>query len=91
MIKEKAKQKSGQKTVEPKLKGLFSDQTFALGRDNYILMAIGAVFMIIGYFLMAGTENIFSFTKTSLSVIFVIFGFLFEIYAIMKKPKEKSE
>ena len=34
------------------------------------------------------TPEIFSFRRITLSPIILVFGFLFEIYAIMKKPKE---
>jgi len=37
-------------------------------------------------------EEIFNFRRITLAPILVLFGFGFEIYAIMKKPKEeKSE
>jgi hypothetical protein len=34
-------------------------------------------------------ESIFSFTRITLAPIVVLAGFCFEIYAIMKKPKEE--
>lgn len=58
---------------------------FALNKKNYILIAIGFAIIVIGFILMSGSENIYGFRKTTLSVIVVIFGFIFEIYAIMKK------
>ncbi|MEX0968270.1 MAG: DUF3098 domain-containing protein [Bacteroidia bacterium] len=58
---------------------------FAFGRQNYILLAIGFIIIIIGFTLMAGTEDIYSFRKVTLAPIVVIFGFCFEIYAILKK------
>ena len=36
-------------------------------------------------------EKIFSFRRITLAPIIVLFGFLFEIYAIMKKPKETED
>ena len=69
---------------------------FALGKENYILLAIGFVIIIIGFLLMMGgrsedpnvfNEEIFSFRRITLAPLVVLFGFLFEIYAIMKKPK----
>jgi hypothetical protein len=71
---------------------------FALGKENLKLMAIGFIVIIIGYTLMAGGKsedpNVFSwevFSKQRIIVapIIVVFGFLFEIWAIMKKPKEE--
>ena len=73
---------------------------FALGRENYILLIIGFAIIILGFLLMIGgkaenpnvfNEEIFSFRRITLAPIIVLFGFIFEIYAIMKKPKEKEE
>jgi len=36
------------------------------------------------------TPAMFSFRRITLAPIVVIFGFIFEIYAIMKKPKEQK-
>jgi len=71
---------------------------FALGRENYKLLAIGFVIIIIGFLLMLGgrsenpaefSNDIFSFRRITLAPIVVLAGFAFEIWAIMKKPKEK--
>ncbi len=73
---------------------------FALGRENYILLMIGFAIIILGFILMIGgkaespdefNEEIFSFRRITLAPIIVLFGFIFEIYAIMKKPKEIEE
>ncbi|MFC2152584.1 DUF3098 domain-containing protein [Bacteroidota bacterium] len=73
---------------------------FALGRENYILLIIGFAIIIFGFLLMIGgkaenpnefNEEIFSFRRITLAPIIVLFGFVFEIYAIMKKPKETEE
>jgi hypothetical protein len=70
---------------------------FALGRENYKLMAIGFAVIIIGFILMAGGKSddpnvfsgdIFSFRRITLAPLIVLAGFIFEIYAIMKKPRE---
>ncbi|MCK4662397.1 MAG: DUF3098 domain-containing protein [Bacteroidales bacterium] len=70
---------------------------FALGKENYILLLIGFVIIIIGFFLMAGgasddptvfSTDIFSTRRITIAPLVVLFGFAFEIYAIMKKPKE---
>lgn len=37
------------------------------------------------------TPEIFSFRRITLSPIVLVFGFLFEIFAIMKKPKKQEE
>ena len=69
---------------------------FALGKENYKLMAIGFGIIILGFILITGgaTDNpnkfsysIFSFRRITLAPLLLLFGFIFEIYAIMKKPK----
>lgn len=69
---------------------------FALGKENYILLIIGSFIIIIGFALMAGGKTnspdefnpeIFSFRRITLAPMIVLFGFMFEIWAIMKKPK----
>jgi hypothetical protein len=71
---------------------------FALGKENYMYLAIGFAIIIIGFLLMVGGgsddpnifkgEELFSFRRIVLAPVVVLFGFLFEIWAIMKKPKE---
>nr|WP_321354480.1 DUF3098 domain-containing protein [uncultured Draconibacterium sp.] len=70
---------------------------FALGKENYKLIAIGFAVIVVGFILMAGggsddpnvfSEDIFSFRRITLAPILLLLGFGFEIYAIMKKPKE---
>jgi membrane-bound ClpP family serine protease len=72
---------------------------FALGKENYKLLAIGFGIIILGFILMIGgkaespevfNEEIFSFRRITLAPIIVLAGFIFEIYAIMKKPKESD-
>ena len=71
---------------------------FALGKENYKLLAIGAVIIAIGFILMSGGRStdpnvfngkeIFSFRRITLAPLIVLAGFIFEIWAILKKPKE---
>jgi len=74
-------------------------ETFALGKENYKLMIIGVVVIIIGFLLMMGggsddpnifNPEVFSFRRITLAPMIVLAGFLFEIYAIMKKPKTSA-
>lgn len=74
-----------------------ADAGFALGKENYRLMAIGFGIIIIGFILMIGGESddpnvfnpdVFSFRRITLAPMVILFGFIFEIYAIMKKPKD---
>jgi fumarate reductase subunit D len=73
---------------------------FALGRENYKLMAIGFVIIVAGFLLMLGgktddpnvfSEKIFSFRRLTLAPIVVLAGFVFEIWAIMKKPSDPDK
>jgi hypothetical protein len=73
---------------------------FALGQENYKLLAIGFGIIIVGFLLMLGgksespdkfSEDIFSFRRITLAPIVVLAGFVFEIWAIMKKPKESDK
>jgi hypothetical protein len=74
-------------------------QSFALGRENYKLLAIGFAIIVAGFLLMLGgksedpnvfNEKIFSFRRITLAPIVVLAGFIFEIWAIMKKPKNSD-
>ena len=71
---------------------------FALGKENFYLILIGCAIILLGFILMIGggstdpnvfdANEIFSFRRVTLAPLVVIFGFAFEIYAIMKKTKE---
>ncbi len=74
--------------------------TFALGRENYKLLAIGFCVIVLGFILMIGgkaddpnqfSEDVFSFRRITLAPIIVLAGFAFEIWAIMKKPRDTGE
>jgi hypothetical protein len=73
---------------------------FALGPENYKLLAIGFAIIVIGFLLMIGgksespdkfSQNIFSFRRITLAPLVVLAGFIFEIWAIMKKPKDADK
>lgn len=75
-------------------------QLLPLTFENYKLMLIGFVIIVVGFILMAGggsddpnvfNEEMFNFRRITLAPILVLGGFVFEIYAIMKKPKKKRE
>lgn len=72
---------------------------FALGKENYKLMAIGFAVIVVGFILLSGggsddpnvfSEDIFSFRRLTIAPIVLLAGFVFEIYAIMKKPKDDN-
>lgn len=80
--------------------GKSSPAGFALGKEQLKLMLIGLFIIVLGFALMTGgkssdpnifnEEVIFSFRRITLAPIVVMFGFLFEIYVIMKKPKSET-
>jgi fumarate reductase subunit D len=73
---------------------------FALGPENYKLLAIGFAIIVLGFLLMLGgkaespeefSKDIFSFRRITLAPIVVLAGFVFEIWAIMKRPKDPEK
>lgn len=73
-----------------------NDQGFSFERSNYKLLLIGIAILIVGYLLMLGggsdnpnefnADELFSFRRITLAPIVVIGGYIFIIYAIMRKP-----
>lgn len=72
---------------------------FPLGKKNYKLLAIGFGIIVIGFLLMIGgksddpavfSDKIFSFRRITLAPIVILAGFIFEIWAIMKKPDNNN-
>lgn len=71
---------------------------FAFGRENYRMLIIGVVIVVIGYCLMIGggsddptkfnADEIFSFRRITLSPIVILAGFVVVLLGIMKKPKD---
>ncbi len=68
----------------------------ALDKENYRLLAIAFVIVVVGFILMIGggnedpevfNEAVYSFRRITVAPMVVLFGFIFGIYAIMKKPK----
>jgi len=67
----------------------------AFDKTNFMLLAIGMVIVIIGFFLMTGSgtteaafqPDIFSFRRVRVAPTVSLFGFLFMIYGIVRRPK----
>ncbi len=58
------------------------------GKDNFILIAISLAIVVIGFFLMSGTDgDIYDFRRTTLAPAVVILGFGLGIYAIFYRKK----
>ena len=73
---------------------------FAFGRQNYILLAVGFVIIIIGFLLMIGggsddpnvfNPEIFSVTRITVAPLIVIAGFIFVMWAIMRNPNKSQK
>ena len=70
---------------------------FAFTKNNYIILCVGVLFIIIGLFLMQGggsddptihnAEEMFGVQRTILSPIFIIGGFIINIFGILHSPK----
>ena len=65
------------------------------GKRNYKLMILGLVFITLGFVLMSGggsddpnifSDEIYNFRRIRLAPFLVVFGFIIEVYAIMKNP-----
>ena len=71
-------------------------QKFAFDKTNFILLAVGMAIIILGFLLMTGpgsTEgyfepDIFSVRRIKIAPARCLFGFVFMIYGILKKPKK---
>lgn len=70
---------------------------FAFDKQNYRLLFIGLAFIVLGFILMIGGGSkdpnvfnpaIFNFQHITLAPILVLTGYVIEIFAIMKKPKD---
>lgn len=70
---------------------------FAFDRENYKFLLIGLAFISVGFLLMIGggsddpnkfNEAVFSFRRITLAPILILAGYVIEIFAIMKKPKD---
>ena len=83
--------------MSEKKKSTTKETGFAIPRENYKLMLVGFVIVAIGFLLMLGggsddpkvfNMDMFSARRIIVAPIVVLLGFAFEIWAIMKTPKE---
>ncbi|MDR0686376.1 MAG: DUF3098 domain-containing protein [Dysgonamonadaceae bacterium] len=68
---------------------------FVFGKENFVLLAISIVLIIVGFVLMSGAETteetgfnpeIFSARRIIIAPIVTMAGFITVIFAIMRKP-----
>ena len=85
--KTKAPETADDKTVMP------------FGKQNYIIVGIGIVLLVLGFILMIGggsndpdvfNEQMFNFRRLTLAPILVLAGFVVEIVAIFWKGKKQE-
>lgn len=74
-----------QKTKETTPKTQSSGMVF--GKINYQFMLASILVVALGFFLMSGTTDIYSFTKITLAPIVVIAGFALGFVSILVRPK----
>ncbi|MBO5585450.1 MAG: DUF3098 domain-containing protein [Bacteroidaceae bacterium] len=73
-------------------------KNFAFTKTNYILLAVGFIIIVAGFILMSGdatTEDqfnteIFSDTRIKVAPMVCLFGFLFEVVAILWPASKKD-
>lgn len=63
---------------------------FVFGKQNYQILIASILIVIIGFTLMSGDTDIYSFRKIVLAPIVVLAGFGLGFYAILKKPATKA-
>lgn len=74
-------------------------KVFAFDRTNFILLAIGMAIVLVGMVLMSGSGSnestfdpaIFSARRIKVAPVVCLFGYLFMIYGIIRKPRDKKE
>lgn len=80
-----------------KNKSINKEEGFAIPRENYKYMVIGFIIVIIGFLLMLGggsddpkvfNKEMFNTQRIIIAPIVVLLGYAFEVWVIMKKPKE---
>lgn len=70
---------------------------FAFERENYIWMLVGLALIAAGFLFMIGggsddpnvfNPEIFNFQRLTLAPLLILAGYVVEIFAIMKRPRE---
>lgn len=65
---------------------------FAFQKTNYIIMLIGVITLLLGFFIMASDSEPygFGFLGLTLGPIVVMLGFLIQFVAILYRPKKEA-
>lgn len=73
---------------------------YALSKKNLALIGVGFVIILVGFCCMIGggsedgvtfNPEVFSTRRTVIGPMIALFGFFFEIYAILRKPRKEDE
>jgi predicted ABC-type sugar transport system permease subunit len=101
MAKQPTKTTAAKAVAAPAERAEKANVSMALGMQNYKLMLVGFVIIVIGFVLMSGGkspdpkvfngEELYSFRRITLAPIVVALGFAFELYAIMKRSKKEAK
>lgn len=68
-----------------------SKTSFVFNKINYQLFLASILIVCIGFILMMGTDDIYSFTKITIAPIVVLLGFGLGFVSILYKPKSKQQ
>jgi peptidoglycan/LPS O-acetylase OafA/YrhL len=63
---------------------------FVFGKENYTIFLVAIAVVVLGFFLMSGTTDIYDFRKIVLAPLTVLAGFAIGFFAIFKKPSAKA-
>ncbi len=67
------------------------DAIFPLERENYIILGIGLIMIILGYIALAG-NTVEGFSQLTVAPILLVFGYCVVIpFGIMYRKKEKTQ
>jgi uncharacterized membrane protein len=74
-------------------------RNFVFGKENFIILAVSVLLVIIGFWLMSGAKTteetgfdpaIFNARRIVIAPIVTMAGFILVVWAILKKPKGKT-
>lgn len=77
-----------------------SNKEFAFGRENFIIIAVAIVFIVVGFMLMSGgasadgvsfNPEIFNTRRIVIAPIITVIGFVLVIVGIVKKSKQITQ
>jgi hypothetical protein len=80
---------------QPSSQGNRGEKPIPLGRQNYLIMLLGVIVIVIGFILMSGgkytdpsvfnPEELYSARRITVAPIVVLIGFAIEVYAIFHR------